>query len=412
MHSKNKIMLILAGLIFLITSISVSGYFYYKNISSTVPAVNLLTMPPGFQISVFEDKLDHARVMAFDYRGNLWVSQMDSGKVVMIDIEDEKSQGVYEFPALTNLNKPHGLAFDPEDPGRLYIAQEDKIVYVDVYAKNIINFPVDYADTPDYKLVYMSLTASPIIYPKDIIELPTGGRHLSRTIGFGPDGRLYVSIGSSCDVCHEEDLRRGSIYSMYTDGTDFKQAAQGLRNAVFFVFKDNKIWVTEMGRDQLGDNLPPDEINVIDITNVEIENFGWPLCYGKNVLDTNFDKLDYGVNPCREPVYMGTKVDLQAHSVPLGLAFVPREAAWGEEYYNNLLVAFHGSSDITVPTGYKVVRLIFDEYQNFIRQEDFIDGWIKEGQVSGRPVDMIFGPDNALYISDDKAHMIYRVTHQ
>lgn len=427
MKNRNSIYLV-NGIILMLIFIF-GGIFYYNNLRGATSAFfdpkenvtdlfkfdnALFTVQPGFQISIFEDNIPNARVMTFDYRGNLWVSQMDQGKVVMIDIENGISKGVYEFTVLLNLNKPHGLAFDPENPGRLYIAEENKIVYIDVYIQGIIDNPVDYQALADYELVKMSLAGSSIIYPQDVINLPMGGRHTSRTIGFGPDNRLYISIGSSCDVCYEQDPQRAAIYSIQKDGSDFKEVAKGLRNAVFFVFKDNKIWTTEMGRDQLGDDVPPDEINVIDISNPQVQHFGWPLCYGDNILDTDFEKNDYGANPCREPVYIASTIDLPAHSAPLGLAFVPENTNWGEEYTNDLLVAFYGSWNRTKPSGYKIVFLNFDDEGNYIDQEDFISGWLDDTgkTVLGRPTDLKFGPDKALYISDDTANVIYRLTHQ
>lgn len=355
-----------------------------------------LKLPPGFSISIFAKDLPGARVMQFDTFGNLWVSQTSEGKVSLIEIDGGSGRVVRHSPIFTNLRKPHGLAFDPENPFTLYYAEENKISRITVYSD----------DTP-----------------QKIVDLPaTGEHHFTRTIGFGSDGRLYVSIGSSCNVCHEEDSRRAKIFSMKKDGSDFKEFARGLRNAVFFVWhpKTGEMWATEMGRDLLGDDLPPDEINVIQNS---VLNFGWPICYGKNIHDTDFDKNTYIRNPCMEPFEIPSYIDIPAHSAPLGLAFIPpnqsklgtgqaAQPEWPKEYWHNLLVAYHGSWNRTEPTGYKVVRFKLDEQGNILspQAEDFITGWLTEDGALGRPADIVIH-DGAIYISDDKAGVIYKVQH-
>ena len=369
--------------------------YYYKNLRGFGPAFYAapkdiretflpenntdfpLTLPKDFGIEIFADNVPGARVMAIDGRGNMWVSQRNEGTVSLVTIEDGKVTS--QNAVLRGLNNPHGLAFDPQDPFLLYIAEEDKISLLRTYSE------------------------APL---EKIIDLPNGGRHTTRTLMFGSDDRLYVSIGSSCDVCHEEDERLATIYSMQKDGSDFKQFAKGLRNAVFMATNpvDGKIWATEMGRDGLGDDIPPDEINIIE----EGKNYGWPICYGKNIHDTQFDKNTYIRNPCQEPFETPSYIDLQAHSAPLGLAFVPEEG-WPEELWYNLLVAYHGSWNRTEPTGYKISRIKLDVRGNYLGEEDFISGWLTKEGALGRPVDILIQPGGIMYISDDKAGVVYRL---
>lgn len=375
----------------------IGAFFYYKNLRGVWPAISPppeniaevidqnqtpypLKLPSGFSISVFAKDLPGARVMAIDGFGNLWVSQTGKGIISQIEVKDGKAVATHSI--FRDLNNPHGLVFDPQNSFLLYFAEEDKISKVKIYSDE---------------------------HSQKIADLPSGGGHFTRTLGFGPDSRLYVSIGSSCNVCHEQDNRRAKIFSMNKNGGDFKEFARGLRNAVFFTWSyvDGKMWATEMGRDLLGDNIPPDEINIVEAG----KNYGWPICYGKNIHDSIFDKNTYIRNPCMEPFEISSHIDIPAHSAPLGLAFVPEEG-WPEGYWYNLFVSYHGSWNRSEPTGYKVVRINLDSKGNYLGTEDFITGWLTSSGALGRPVDILVQPGGTMYISDDKAGVIYKVVYK
>jgi glucose/arabinose dehydrogenase len=335
-----------------------------------------LKLPENFKVEIFAKGLAGARVMQYGPDGALWVSQPSQGKISAF------KDGKITTP-VTGLNKPHGFVFDYQDPNVLYIAEEHQVT------RRLVSGGA----------------------PVKIADLTTqSGGHSTRTIEFGPDGRLYVSIGSTCNVCIESDPVRASIYVMDKDGKNLRQYAKGLRNSVFFDWSevDGSMWATEMGRDNLGDNTPPDEINVIR----EGGNYGWPNCYGNNIHDTSFDKNTYIRNPCDERFgEIPAKVELQAHSAPLGMDFVPEEG-WPEEYWYDLIVAFHGSWNRTEPTGYKLVRVKLDNKGNYEGTEDFITGWLSADKKSvlGRPVDVLIQPGGNMYVSDDKAGVIYKVS--
>jgi glucose/arabinose dehydrogenase len=338
-----------------------------------------LKVPDNFSVEIFAKNLSRARAMTFDRDGNMWVSRTGVGIISVLEIKDGVVVG--QRDALKNLQKPHGLATDPQNSNVLYFAEENKITRVNLNS-----------DDPGQK----------------IADLPTaGGGHFTRTLGFGPDDRLYVSIGSSCNVCNEADERRAAIYSMKKDGSDFKKFASGLRNTVFFTWSyvDGRMWGTDMGRDLLGDNLPPEEINVLE----EGKNYGWPICYGNNIHDTSFDKNQYIQDPCHDKI--PPKVEMQAHSAPLGLAFVPEEG-WPEDYWYDLIVAFHGSWNRSERTGYKLVRIKLDSRGNVEGIDDFIAGWLRDGEVLGRPVDVLIQPGGIMYVSDDYAGVIYKISYQ
>ncbi|MFZ3063104.1 MAG: PQQ-dependent sugar dehydrogenase, partial [Actinomycetota bacterium] len=267
-----------------------------------------------------------------------------------------------------------------------YIAETNRVTrYNYVY---LLTYPVTF-----------KISSPQVLVP----DLPSNGGHFTRTLGFGPDGKMYVSVGSSGNVVEEKDPRRAAILQFNDDGTGGRIYAKGLRNAVGFTWHPitKEMWATENGRDRLGDDLPPDEINIVG----DGGDYGWPYAYGNRIPDPAFN------DPKRVAKTLPPKIEIQAHSAPLGLRFYDADS-FGPEYKDDLFVAFHGSWNRTVPTGYKVVRYHLkgkrkDEVEF---QTDFITGWLTPQGALGRPVDIIVGADKALYISDDKAGTIYRVS--
>ena len=351
-----------------------------------------LQLPDGFRISIFAQGLGKPRVMEYDPLGNVLVSIPSQGKVVALP--DRNNDGIADetITVIEGLNRPHGLATRcGKESCEFYIAESDQVAM--------------------YAYDQQNLKAT---NKRKIVDLPDGGNHFTRTILFMPPpqgGRMLISVGSSCNVCNEKDWRRAKILSVYPDGSDFRVFASGLRNAVFMAIHPeiHEIFVTEMGRDLLGDDLPPDEINIVK----EGADYGWPNCYGKNVLDTKFHKDDHvHIRPdCSEPLETPSYIDISAHSSPLGLAFIPEEG-WPQEYWHDLLVAYHGSWNRSEPTGYKIVRYKLDEKGTYLGEEDFITGWLTEsGGALGRPVDIMIQSDGVMYITDDKAGVVYKVTY-
>ena len=319
-----------------------------------------MKLPPGFAISIFAREVKGARVLALDPNGNLLVSLTSQGRVVALP--DKNDDGVADavVTVLDGLNKPHGLAFGPEEQPRLYVAETGRVAAF------------------DYDPERLTATSE-----QKIADLPPGGRHFTRSLRFLPgarDRRLLISVGSSCDACEEEDPRHAKILAVdVEDGGDPETFASGLRNSVFMAVhpRSKHVWATEMGRDYLGDNLPPDEINII----LEGRNYGWPYCYGKRLYDDKTDPAGAHREFCKDTI--PSFIDIPAHSAPLGLAFFPAE--WPQEFRHDLLVAFHGSWNRTEPTGYKVVRYKLDAAGNFIDVEDFITGWLTPAGRPGPP---------------------------
>lgn len=377
---------------------------------------SFLSISNGFHIDIVAKDLDNPRVILFDSRGRLLVSETKAGRVSILEDKDRNGEFETKRILLQNLKSPHGLDFykgPKNETTYLYIAETHQVS----------RYPYD---------VSTGNLASAT--PENIAFLPKEGRHLTRTIAFGPnfrkkpivkgaveeqtlsDNKLYISVGSSCDVCVEDDWKRAAILESDPEGSFTAELAGGLRNSVFFTFhpETKEIWATEMGRDGLGDNLPPDEINIIKVAGPEnkfgARRYGWPFCYGNNIRDKTFNsdeggRVDISAN-CDEAE--PATIELPAHSAPMGLAFIS-SSRWPKEWQGSLLVAYHGSTNRSELTGYKIVRIIVDKNGKVSKIEDFISGWLKDGKVSGRPVDLKFGPDGALYISDDFSGLIYKV---
>jgi len=343
-----------------------------------------LKAPPGFHISVFAEEVDGARMMAFSPGGVLLVSESGEGKVVALPDPKHAGKAERTVEVLSGLNEPHGLAFYE---GKLYVAENDKVRRYDWDEANLR-----------------------VSNPKALADLPGGGGHSTRSLVFH-GGKMYVSAGSSCNVCIEKDPRRAAVTQFNPDGSGRKIFAKGLRNAVGLAVnpKTDTVWTTVNGRDWLGDDLPPEVI--VDLGK-DGGDAGWPYCYGDRVPDSKFTKP--GDNRCKNVI--APKVQMQAHSAPLGLGFY-EGSEFPAEYRNNMFVAFHGSWNRSVPTGYKVVRVKLDDKgQPQGGAEDFITGWLapgetKKGRWMGRPVGIVFGSDGAMYVSDDAGGVIYRVTY-
>jgi glucose/arabinose dehydrogenase len=331
-----------------------------------------LQLSEGTKLSIYAKGLEAPRDLIIDPNGHLIASIPQQGRVVLFNTHGNL------VGLLSQMNRPHGLALDCENSERcmLYIAEEHQVVRYN-YSPN-----------------QFSLSGEEVLF-----SLPEGGRHTTRSLLIHND-KLYTSIGSSCDTCVEEDFRRAAVYVSNMDGSDFNPYATGLRNSVFMAVRPgtDEIWATEMGRDFLGNDLPPDEVNILQ----DNAFYGWPFCYGKTVIDLKFEDTLRARQQCDKAT--PSHIDIQAHSAPLGLAFIDK---------NTLLVAYHGSWNRTPATGYKIVQFNLNDDGSLIDQQDYITGWLRDdGGVLGRPVDIVVKEEHTVYISDDKAGVIYRLEIQ
>lgn len=369
-----------------------------------------LQLPPGFRINVFAEGLGYVRFLAFSPQGDLVATSSsrevagpncsggvcvpNDGRVFVLPDRDGDGVADQVLVFADGLDRPQGIAFHN---GVLYVAETGRVL-------RLLDRDGDgVADTVE------------VVVP----NLPVGPGHWSRNIAFGPDGKLYVHVGSSCNVCQEEDERRAAILQYNPDGSGERIFARGLRNAVGITFHPTtgELWVTNNGRDLLGDDFPPEFVTVVR----DGDHFGWPFC-NVGVPDPDFGPLG-DCAQTRLPLVL-----LPPHSAPLGLAFYTGQQ-FPAEYHGDLFVALHGSWNRTEPVGYKVVRIrMAGGAPGAV--EDFITGWLptdwacanRPGDEArgtavcratawGRPVGLAVGPDGALYLSDDLAGVIYRITY-
>jgi glucose/arabinose dehydrogenase len=333
-------------------------------------------LPPGFGVSVFADRLSDPRMMALGPEGMLYVAERGRGRIVRLP--DRDGDGVADGVEVVadQLRAPSSIAFDAN--GAMYVGETTRVLRL--------------SDADEQG----------VFHQREVIVdgLPSGG-HSTRTVLLSPDGEyLYVSVGSSCNVCVESDERRAAIVRYRPDGSEESLYARGLRNAVGITFRPGtgELWATNNGRDWLGDDQPPETVYRVR----EGDDAGWPRCHAGRIEDP-----DYGRPGACEGVAR-PEVEMQAHSAPLGLAFYDGDQ-FPEAYRGDLFVALHGSWNRTVPTGYKVVRIPMQGAEAGPAQ-DFASGWLREdGSNWGRPVDVIAGAEGSLFVSDDGGGAIYRI---
>ena len=340
-----------------------------------------MKLPPGFTLGVYADGIPNARFLRFTSAGDLLVSSPRE-KAVFLLARDANGDGRADAvkKLVTGLDAPHGLEF------------VDDWLYI--------------AETGAVKRVRFDATKGEVTGAVETVlaGLPTGGNHWTKTIRLGPDGWMYVSMGSTCNVCLETEPRRATIARFKPDGTGYETYATGLRNSVGFDWRpaDGALYATDNGRDLLGDDIPPCELNKIE----QGKFYGWPFRWGNNVPDPDFGTQGGAQAAAAVPPAHA----FGAHVAPLGMRFY-RGTAFPERYRGQAFVALHGSWNRTKKSGYKVVLLEWKP-DGAIAESDFLTGFEADEDVVGRPVDVLDGPDGALYVSDDFAGVIYRVQYR
>jgi glucose/arabinose dehydrogenase len=333
-----------------------------------------LRVPRGYAVSVVAAGLGGPRFMAFDDAGNLLVGAADDGVVYRVPFTDGQL-GEPEV-LISGLQQPASVAiFTADDGPYLYVGE----------IHQVSRFAYDPAG---------SVGAQEVV----IADLPTGG-HRTRTVAFGPDGMLYLAVGSSCNICVEEEPIRSTISRANPDGSDLQIIATGLRNPVGLAFQPDTdlLWATVNERDNQGNEIPPDLVTIVE----EGANYGWPACLPPDATPQESGADCSGVTP--------PTVGIQAHSAPLGLAFLQGEGV-PTELSGDLIVAQHGSWNREPPAAPKLLLIDFEDGTP-VAARDFVTGWQDaSGERWGRPAGVEVAPDGSLIVSDDSNGLLYRIS--
>ena len=339
-----------------------------------------LHLPDGFTISVYADNVPNARSLALGDDGIIFVGTGAKGNVYAIQDSNNDGTAEQRYIIASDLNMPNGVAFKD---GSLYVAEISRIIRFDHITQKLANPP-----------------KPAVVYDR----FPSDQHHGWKYLRLGPDNKLYTAVGAPCNICKPDKEIYASLVRLNPDGSNFEIIAHGIRNTVGFDWQPetNALFFTDNGRDYLGDDSPPDELN---LWSAKGEHFGYPYCHGGTIPDPEFAD-DKKCSQFKAPVW-----NFKAHVAALGMRFYQGKQ-FPAEYKNQLFVAQHGSWNRTVPQGYSVVLVKFDGKKPVLEQ-DFISGWLtKNGDAWGRPVDILTLPDGSLLISDDKLGVIYKVSYQ
>ena len=332
-----------------------------------------LTLPPGFQIELFA-RVPNARQMALGHT-MLFVGSMRAGKVYAIPLKGLRNPVVIA----DKLEMPVGVAYRDGD---LYVSAVSRIL-------RLRNIEASVNQPPRPEVVTDA-------YPNET-------HHGWKFIAFGPDGKLYVPVGAPCNICEPDPDRYATITRLDVASGRIEVAARGVRNSVGFDWQPHsgELWFTDNGRDWLGDDAPPDELNRVSQTG---QHFGYPYCHGGTIADPELGQAR------RCDAFVPPVQNLGAHVASLGMRFYDGKA-FPARYQGAVFIAEHGSWNRSRKTGYRVsvVRL---KDNRAVSYEPFVSGWMKNESAWGRPADVLVMPDGSLLVSDDHAGAIYRVTYR
>lgn len=339
-----------------------------------------IKLPPGFTIAVFAE-VENARSMVMSPSGMLYVGNRNEDKVYAIKDADGDFKADKRWTIASGLNMPNGVAFRDGD---LYVAEVSRITRYDNIESSLDNPP------------------APVVIHENY---PTETHHGWKYIAFGPDDKLYVPVGAPCNICNPDDPIYASITRINPDGSGREIYAEGIRNSVGFTWhpETNKLWFTDNGRDNLGDDVPPCELNHAPEKGM---HFGYPFCHGGTIKDPEFGNK----RSCSE--FTKPVQNLGPHVAALGLKFYTGDMFPGE-YKNHIFIAEHGSWNRSKKIGYRV-SLVKLENDKSVGYEIFAHGWLDEQaqKAWGRPVDVLLMPDGSMLVSDDQANVIYRISYK
>lgn len=362
----------------------ISHTFRPAKTEMTAEAMQDLRLPPGYQINVFATGLGNPRMLAVAGDGAVLVTRTADGKVTRLLDSDADGKADERKDIIPQLPEVHGIAVFSS---QLYLATTRSLFRG--------------ALLPDGTVPSLQKIGT---------DLPDGGQHPKRTLAIGPfDGQLYISIGSTCNNCVESNPEHASLLKARPDGSGRTPFATGLRNTLGFGWhpQTGELWGMDHGSDDRGDDLPPEELNRL----VEGANYGWPFCYGNRVVDMIANPPRSGTKEEHCARSVAPQLVYQAHSAPIGMVFYSG-TQFPVDCRNDAYVAMRGSWNRSPATGYKIVRIRFQNGQP-VRFEDFLTGFLSADGTRhyGRLAGMAVAKDGALLFSDDTQGTIYRVSY-
>ncbi|WP_242927825.1 PQQ-dependent sugar dehydrogenase [Pontibacter vulgaris] len=338
-----------------------------------------IKLPEGFRIDYYAKNVKNARSMAISPSGIVFVGTREDNKVYAVVDANKDGKADETVEIVSGLNSPNGVALKD---GALYVAEINRI----------LRFP-DIENTYRNKPKYEVVTDK---YPSD-------AHHGWKYIAFGPDGKLYVPVGAPCNICKSEKPIYASITTINPDGSGQEIYAEGVRNTVGFDWHPvtKELWFTDNGRDMLGDNMPPDELNR---ATKKGQHFGYPYCHAGTIADPEFGKQ----RSCDE--FVKPVQTLSPHGASLGMKFYTGNM-FPAEYKNQVFIAEHGSWNRSEKIGYRVA-LVTQDAAGKTTYKAFAEGWLQDGKEWGRPVDVAIMKDGSMLVSDDSNNAIYRITYK
>ena len=341
--------------------------------------LKLIELPPGFEIGTFASDVPNARAMTLGTAGTLFVGSRSAGNVYALVDRDGDMRSDELYIVAKGLQAPSGVTFKD---GSLYVSAVNRILRFDNIESRLENPPE----------------------PVTVMDsLPSDRHHGWKFIDFGPDGMLYVPVGAPCNVCIRPDPYAGILRINLKD-TVTEIFARGIRNSVGFAWhpETKQLWFTDNGRDNLGDNVPPGELNNAYQPGL---HFGFPHCHGNDITDPRYGE---GVD-CAN--FEAPAQLLGPHVAPLGITFYDGDM-FPNEYVNQVFIAEHGSWNRSTKIGYRVTLVRLDQNNHAVSYETFAEGWLQGQHAWGRPADVLVARDGSLLVSDDTANTIYRISYR
>ena len=344
------------------------------------PRIAGIQLPEGFKIEIYAEGVPNARAMTLGSKGTLFVGSRRAGAVYAIRDNNYDLIADQVLTLDSGLFMPNGVEFRN---GALYVAEVNRILRYDAIESRLDNPP------------------EPVVLNDDF---PSNRRHGWKFIRFGPDNKLYVPVGAPCNVCESDDLRYATIMRMNEDGSNLEIFVSGVRNTVGFDWHPQygDLWFTDNGRDLMGNNMPADELNKVTMMG---QHFGFPYHHGADIPDPEFGKIR------AKGTTTSPEIELGPHVAAIGMRFYTGDM-FPPRYQQQIFIAEHGSWNRDTKIGYRITLVRLDRYGKAISYVPFAEGWLKNDQVNGRPVDLEVMPDGSLLVSDDFANMIYRITYE